>query len=98
MSGREFIYILQTVLAGGGGGGNSIGLVSYGVLQLRGLKPYHILGKAGLLKQTEISTEISQSRAPKAVRTPKTYPILGKMLIIPGTWSGPDSKIIACYR
>ena len=60
---------------GGGGGGGALGQVSYGGVQLRGPNPYPNLGKARLRKHREIS----QSRAPEAVWTPKTYPILGKI-------------------
>ena len=34
----------------------------------------------------------------EVVRTPKTHPILGENLIIPGTRSGADSKIIPYFR
>ena len=43
--------------------------------QLRGPSPNPILGKA---ENIPYFREISQSRAPEAVRTPKTYPILGR--------------------
>ena len=65
-----------------------LGQVSYGGVQLQGWNPYPSLGKGGLKKHSGIS----QSQAPEAVRTPKTYPILGKNLIMPGTWSGLDSE------
>ena len=53
--------------------------VSYGGVQLRGPNPYPILGKAGPDSENiPYFREISQFRAPEAVRTPKIYPILGK--------------------
>ena len=60
--------IYARIYAGGGGGGG-----------LRGPNPYPILGKAGDSENIPYFREISQSRAPEAVRTPKTYPILGKI-------------------
>ena len=46
-------WMLRTP-GGGGGGGGALGQVSYGGVQLRGLNPYPILGKAGLRKHTLI--------------------------------------------
>ena len=42
--------------------------------------------------------EISQSRAPEAVRTPKSYPYFRENLIILGIRSGPHSEIIRYFR
>ena len=46
------IMHIALVGGGGGGGGTRSGFMQYGGVQLRGPKPYAILGKAGLQKHT----------------------------------------------